>query len=178
MGPIRVPAFIVRRAAACLAGVCLAALCLAAAPAEGVRTYLADLAVPGGSLRLVLRLTDGGDATIDIPAQGIERMALEVTGGPGGALTMRIPVPVPAFMDLKEADGGLAGTFRQAAFSAPVSFRPGEPNKPQDPKPPLPYTVREVEVRHPAGHVLAGTLVVPPVTSSAMRSMPCAGMSM
>ncbi|MFM8784852.1 MAG: alpha/beta hydrolase family protein, partial [Phycisphaerales bacterium] len=139
-------------------------------PAEGVRTYLADLAVPGGSLRLVLRLTDGGDASIDIPAQGIERMALEVTGGPGGALTMRIPVPVPAFMDLKEADGGLAGTFRQAAFSAPVSFRPGEPTKPRDPKPPLPYTVREVEVRHPAGHVLAGTLVVPPGASASARA--------
>ncbi|MFM9182107.1 MAG: alpha/beta hydrolase family protein [Phycisphaerales bacterium] len=169
MGSTRVPAFIVRRAAACLAGACLAALCLAAIPAEGVRTYLADLAVPGGSLRLVLRLTDGGDATIDIPAQGIERMALEVTGGPGGALTMRIPVPVPAFMDLKEADGGLAGTFRQAAFSAPVSFRPGEPTRPQDPKPPLPYTVREVEVRHPAGHVLAGTLVVPPGASASAR---------
>lgn len=169
MGPTRLPAVFVRRAAACLAGACVAALCLAAVPAEGVRTYLADLAVPGGSLRLVLRLTEDGDATIDIPAQGIERMALEVTGGPGGALTMRIPVPVPAFMDLKEADGGLAGTFRQAAFSAPVAFRPGEPTKPQDPKPPFPYAVRDVEVRHPAGHVLAGTLVVPPGASASSR---------
>ena len=169
MGPTRLPAVIVRRAVACLAGACVAALCLAAVPAEGVRTYLADLAVPGGSLRLVLRLTEDGDATIDIPAQGIERMALEVTGGPGGALTMRIPVPVPAFMDLKEADGGLAGTFRQAAFSAPVAFRPGDPAKPQDPKPPLPYAVRDVEVRHPAGHVLAGTLVVPPGASASSR---------
>lgn len=169
MGSTRLPALSFRRAVARFAGACVATLCLAAVPAEGVRTYLADLAVPGGSLRLVLRLTEDGDATIDIPAQGIERMALEVTGGPGGALTMRIPVPVPAFMDLKEADGGLAGTFRQAAFGAPVTFRRGEPTKPQDPKPPFPYAVRDVEVRHPEGHALAGTLFLPTGTSAGAR---------
>jgi fermentation-respiration switch protein FrsA (DUF1100 family) len=35
------------------------------------------------------------------------------------------------------------------------------PTKPQDPLPPFPYATRDVEVRHPAGHVLSGTLVLP-----------------
>ncbi|MBU3684690.1 MAG: hypothetical protein FGM39_11900, partial [Phycisphaerales bacterium] len=85
----------------------------------GVRSYLADLVVPGGALRMVLRLEDDGDATLDIPAQGIERLALEVTGGPGGALSMRIPVGVPATIEVRPVDGRLEGSFRQGSFAAP-----------------------------------------------------------
>jgi hypothetical protein len=147
---------------------CACASARAAAEA-GVRSYLADLAVPGGALRMVLRLEDDGDATLDIPAQGIQRLALQVTGGPGGALSMRIPVAVPATIDLRPVEGRLEGSFRQGTFAAPISFRPGEPSRPQDPVPPLPYETRDVEVRHPAGHVLAGTLVLPPGASAAAR---------
>jgi hypothetical protein len=147
---------------------CACASARAAAEA-GVRSYLADLAVPGGALRMVLRLEDDGDATLDIPAQGIQRLALQVTGGPGGALSMRIPVAVPATIDLRPVEGRLEGSFRQGTFAAPISFRPGEPSRPQDPVPPLPYETRDVDVRHPAGHVLAGTLVLPPGASAAAR---------
>ncbi len=140
----------------------------AAAPAAE-RTYLADLDVPGGTLRFVLRMTESGDATIDIPAQGIDRMPLDVSGKPDGTMVMRLPVPVPAFMELKESGERLEGTFRQAAFTSPIAFRPGSPARPQDPVPPLPYATRDVEVRHPAGHVLAGTLVLPPGASPSAR---------
>lgn len=133
------------------------------------RTYLADLDVPGGTLRFVLRMTESGDATIDIPAQGIERMPLEVSGKPDGTMVMRLPVPVPAFMELKDVGDRLEGTFRQAAFSSAIAFRPGPAAKPQDPVPPLPYAVRDVELRHPAGHVLAGTLVLPPGATASAR---------
>ena len=147
----------------------MVAALVAAAGAGAERMLVADLEVPGGTLRMVLRLTEGGDATIDIPLQGVERMVLEVTGRPDGSMQLRLPVPVPAFMDLKESGQGLSGTFRQGGFTAPIVFRPGEPGRPQDPKPPLPYATREVEVRHPAGHVLAGTLVLPEGASAEAR---------
>jgi fermentation-respiration switch protein FrsA (DUF1100 family) len=152
---------------AVIVGVAVALLAAARAGAE--RMLVADLEVPGGTLRMVLRLAEGGEATIDIPVQGVERMALEVTGRPDGSMQFRLPVPVPAFMDLKESGDGLAGTFRQGTFTAPIVFRPGEPGRPQDPKPPLPYATRDVEVRHPAGHVLAGTLVLPEGASAEAR---------
>lgn len=141
-----------------------------AAPAPAAeRTYLADLDVPGGTLRFVLRLAESGDATIDIPAQGIDRMPLDVSGKPDGTMVMRLPVPVPAFMELKESGDRLEGTFRQGTFSSPIAFRAGSPAKPQDPVPPLPYATRDIEVRHPAGHVLAGTLVLPAGASASAR---------
>ena len=143
--------------------------CTAFAGARADATYLADLDVPGGTLRFVLKMTDSGDATIDIPAQGVQGMALEVSGKPDGSMVMRLPVPVPAFMELRESGERLDGTFRQGAFTAPISFRRGSAAKPQDPVPPLPYSTRDVEVRHPAGHVLAGTLVLPPGASASGR---------
>ena len=143
--------------------------CTAIAGARADSTYLADLDVPGGTLRFVLRMTDSGDATIDIPAQGVQGMALEVSGKPDGSMVLRLPVPVPAFMELRESGDRLEGTFRQGAFTGPISFRRGSAARPQDPVPPLPYSTRDVEVRHPAGHVLAGTLVLPPGASASGR---------
>ncbi|MFZ4465803.1 MAG: alpha/beta hydrolase family protein [Phycisphaerales bacterium] len=143
--------------------------CAASAGARADATYLADLDVPGGTLRFVLRMTDSGDATIDIPAQGVQGMELEVSGRPDGSMVLRLPVPVPAFMELKESADRLDGTFRQGAFTGPISFRRGSAAKPQDPLPPLPYATRDVEVSHPAGHVLAGTLVLPPGASASAR---------
>jgi len=60
----------------------MVAALVAAAGAGPERMLVADLEVPGGTLRMVLRLTEGGDATIDIPLQGVERMVLEVSGRP------------------------------------------------------------------------------------------------
>lgn len=54
-----------------------------------------------------------------------------------------------------------AGIVMDIAFARNDGYIGSELKRPQHPKPPYPYEVREVSIEHPAGHRLAGTLTVP-----------------
>jgi pimeloyl-ACP methyl ester carboxylesterase len=103
--------------------------------------------------------------TIDIPAQGAKGLSLEQVTVQGAKVRFVIAgVPgVPTFDGTLE-NGEIKGTFTQGGGSLP--FRLGrqavEPiRRPQEPKPPFPYTAEEVTYKD--GDVkLAGTLTIPP----------------
>lgn len=146
----------------------------------GARRYTAELDAMGVKLPMAIHLADRGAegivGSIDIPVQGVKDMPL-VVAREGTTIVARIPVGVPAIMRLQPKDDGmrLEGTFSQGRVDAPVVFMQTDAAvkgsaRPQEPKPPFPYTAREVSVPTPKGHVLAGTLTLPEGASSERRA--------
>ncbi len=153
--------------------------------APGASRHDAILLIPGGGrlpLSIVIATIDGTrHALIDIPAQGLQGLAL-VPGKPAdlaeeeplaaedGALLWRLPVPVPAELLLVPRGDSWQGRFRQGPLALDVAFERAadasvpSARRPQDPVPPFPYEEIEVEVPTPGGHVLAGTVLLPDST--------------
>jgi uncharacterized protein len=139
------------------------------------RAYAATLDVVGQKLPMRLALAEGPHgwcATMDIPAQGLKDVLLDVarTDPVGGTAGFRITLASRdnAVMELTpSADMAvLEGTFAQGAFKGPIRFELADANaaaqrRPQDPAPNAPYSSIGVRIPHPAGHLLAGTLTIP-----------------
>lgn len=136
-----------------------------------VRVYAATLDALGQKLPMRLGLAEGPlgwCGSFDIPAQGVLGLAVGVERTARG-FRVTLPVQTVATIEL-EADAELkvlSGVFAQAGFRGPIRFeldpaaRIGNARRPQDPKPPFPYTDSTVVIAHPAGHALAGTLSMP-----------------
>ena len=127
--------------------------------------------IPGQPLAVKVDLAiDESDwhGTIDIPAQGAKGLPLSeihiAEEGKGMRVTFSIrDVPGNPTFDGTLQDGVINGTFSQGGVT--FGFRlsrevvPG-PVRPQEPKPPFPYQIEEVEFQN--GDInLAGTLTVP-----------------
>lgn len=121
--------------------------------------------------------------SVDIPMQGLSNYPVLVTRGTDESgqttWTLRIPVGVDAILDLVEREGGtLRGRFRQAGMDFPVTLArstgkvASEMRRPQMPKPPYPYTEREVTIAHRFGHSLAATFLVPERTADSPKHFP------
>lgn len=143
------------------------------------------LQVPGGgSLPITIVLaTVGGvpEGLIDIPAQGIQGLLMSPAAVPIPTDPMaedalesrtdvrawRIPVPQEAILLVRPDGDSWTGEFRQGSFRLPVRFERAAadatlaPRRPQTPTPPFPYAEIEVDFDTPAGHRLAGTLLIP-----------------
>lgn len=83
-----------------------------------------------------------------------------------GADSLSVAVPaIGLSYSGRLAGGRIEGTMRQSGVSFALSLEPQSPDalsRPQNPKPPFPYTTQEVSVENPAGgSVLAGTLTLP-----------------
>lgn len=123
-------------------------------------------------MTLVFASTPGRNCVgvIDVPAQGLAGLPLTTVHRDGDAISATLEVPnAPAQIDVRLVEDAqrLTGTFKQGQFVMDVDF-PREAGytaptmkRPQQPKPPYPYTVRDVSVPHPDGHMLAGTLTMP-----------------
>lgn len=103
--------------------------------------------------------------TIDIPAQGAKDLPLEQVAVDGPKVRFVIAgIPGAPTFDGTLENGEIKGTFSQGGGSAP--FRLGRQavelvRRPQEPRPPFPYTAEEVTYKN--GDVtLAGTLTIPP----------------
>ena len=125
------------------------------------------------AMTMVFAETPGGNwvGQIDVPAQGLVGMPLLGVRREGNTITAELGIPVnPAMITVElSADAQrLTGRFKQGPFDLEIDFprdvEYAEPafNRPQHPKPPYPYAVREISIGHPDGHMLAGTLSMPP----------------
>jgi fermentation-respiration switch protein FrsA (DUF1100 family) len=124
-------------------------------------------------MSIALATTPAGNwiGHLDVPAQMAHGLPLaEVARDDTGSITATLPGPVPAHFELRLEDDGrrLAGSMSQGAIVMEVDF-PRDAGyvgstmrRPQHPSPPYPYEAREVEIEHPDGHTLAGTLTIPP----------------
>ena len=117
-------------------------------------------------LKVDLEETSGAwKGTVDIPSQGAKGLPLEQIAVQGSKVRFVIAgVPgAPTFDGVLE-NGEIRGAFTQGGGS--TTFRLGRqaielPRRPQEPKPPFPYTAKEVTYKD--GDVtLAGTLTIPP----------------
>jgi pimeloyl-ACP methyl ester carboxylesterase len=126
------------------------------------------LTVPGGiKLPLILHFAPAG-ATLDSPDQNAAGVAVTVSRD-GDAVTINLPASNARFSGVLSGDGqDLSGPFTQGGVTMSARFTRRAPgaaapvrDRPQTPKPPFPYAVREVRFAGGPGVVLAGTLSQP-----------------
>ena len=147
-----------------------------------------ELVIPGGGrlpITVVLAEIDGVEhGLVDIPAQGIQGLALipaalddsfrdDPLAAASGVRRWRVPVPVEANLIIVPDGDSWRGRFMQGPLALDIAFTRAADaavlasRRPQDPVPPLPYEEIEVEIPTPGGHVLAGTIALPPEAATA-----------
>lgn len=131
------------------------------------------LLLPTGKLRVVFNISEKNQkytATMDSPDQGVK-------GIPVTKITVEKPVitieVASARIEYKGTLEGnlIKGTFTQAGQAFPMDLTQNtgmiKTNRPQEPKPPYPYTSEEIAFRNEkAGITLAGTLTLPKTGSN------------
>ena len=137
-----------------------------------VGSWRGELEVGGGvTLTLVFNITqdDAGAlaGTMDSPDQGAVGIPLTSVSTEGDSVTFSIQAIQGTYTgSLSEGGDQISGTWSQGPASLPLSLVKGEalppPERPQEPKPPYPYSSEEVKFRNTgAGIDLAGTLTIP-----------------
>lgn len=153
-------------------------------PALAPETWVGSVTLLGASLDVIARIEPNPDkpgtwrGRLDIPMQGLKDYPLQdvdltpeglefTLAPPGGTEAQRA-----VFVIAREPNAASGkGELSQNGQSFPLELRrlaPGEsvadlgPRRPQEPKPPFPYAVREARVTSPVDAiVLTGTLTVP-----------------
>tara|TARA_B100001123_G_scaffold82302_1_gene93846 strand:- start:918 stop:2390 length:1473 start_codon:yes stop_codon:yes gene_type:complete len=137
-----------------------------------VGSWRGGLEVGGGaSLTIVFNISRnaGGTftGTMDSPDQGAVGIPLTSVNIEGSSVTVSIQAVQGTYTGTLSDEGDrLSGTWSQGPASLPLSLVKGDalppPERPQEPKPPHPYSSEEVTFRNTeAGIDLAGTLTIP-----------------
>lgn len=150
-------------------------------------TWEGAIDIPGGGkLAIVIKVTAADAATIAIPQQNLPDTALTAVAISDRSMSFKLIVPglppgsSPVWDLQVAADGASAmGTMQQAGMTLVASItklaagaQPAGPNRPQTPKPPFPYTTRDVAYESFDGAAINGTLVLPPAANAEARH-PC-----
>lgn len=143
--------------------------------AQTIESWKGEIVLPGAALEFAVHFTlaEGAppSAKLDIPQQGLIGGELhDVTYAPDhAAFTLRVggsEATWALFDVMIEGDKG-KGTLRQSGMTFPLTMERTEaggakPNRPQEPKPPFAYEVRDVTFAGGAeGVTLAGTITMP-----------------
>ena len=127
-------------------------------------SWAGDLVVQGTKLPLVFNVS-GDTATIDSPAQGAMGIPVSSVEYVDGSIVISAAELGMTFTGSRINDSCIAGIFSQGGFSMYMTLVRREqsgPNRPQEPQPPYPYRVEEVEFASAAdGVVMHGTLTLP-----------------
>lgn len=149
---------------------------LASAAKTDIRgDWQGDLTIQEGMvLPLVLHISKTGEkyqATLDSPSQGATNIPVNLVTYDAPALTLDIQA-IGAKYDAKVTGDTIEGTFTQMgrSFELALTRQTSDQAKansdamarPQEPEPPFPYTVEEVEISHVSGNFsLGATLTLP-----------------
>jgi len=138
--------------------------------AAWVGSWLGELKAGAVTLRIVFTIasTDGAlSATMDSPDQGAKGIPVSAVTVTADAIRLEVKVANAWYAGTLTTDGkSIDGTWNQggAVFPVLLSRLPGAftLERPQDPKPPFPYTAQDVTFpNQKAGVQLAGTLTIP-----------------
>ncbi|HEX7015425.1 MAG TPA: alpha/beta hydrolase [Cyclobacteriaceae bacterium] len=149
----------------------LLALSLPAAAQQVTGDWYGLLNIPGSSLRVVFHISQVGDAysaTMDSPDQSAYGIPVTTTRFENRTLTMTVTSLSIDYLGIMEGDSIVRGTFRQSGRAFALNLTREPVNKPivvrpQDPKPPYPYSEEDVVFPNTADDItLAGTLTLPP----------------
>jgi pimeloyl-ACP methyl ester carboxylesterase len=134
-------------------------------------SWLGTLKVQGIELRLVMNIAfnpaDSAIVTFDSPDQGASDIPTSKVVVKGDSLFVSLKMVGGKLTGKVSPDRlSISGVWKQGGFSLPITMNKQEKklviNRPQEPKPPYPYTTAEVTFRNEkAGIVLAGTLTIP-----------------
>ena len=110
---------------------------------------------------------DGGlSMLLTVPLQGVADLAMQTTLE-DDLIVATSPSPSGPTFRVRESDDRtrLIGEMEQQGMSFSLEFERADGAtpfmRPQEPQAPFPYRQRELVVRHPAGHLLAGTMTLP-----------------
>lgn len=153
-----------------LSAVLLSIYALSAQTSPLVGDWSGDLKTPGGVLKIVLHVKPAGaglEARLDSVTQGAYGLAVDEISLTDGKVLFTMKTLNARFEGtLAASPKSITGQFTQGATAMPLTLTPGlppPPNRPQEPKPPFPYTSLEVSIPNaPAGVTLAGVLTIPP----------------
>lgn len=132
-----------------------------------------NLSVQGMTLPIVFNISEDGDgynSTMDSPAQGAFGIEVSTTEFKEKVLKLQVPKAGIDYSGTMNDKGEISGDFKQSGMVLPLTLTRGESaeekaatqEKPQNPKPPLPYEEEEVEFENTADGVkLVGTLTLP-----------------
>ena len=137
-----------------------------------VGSWHGGLEVGGGaSLTIVFNISQDADGaftgTMDSPDQGAIGIPLTSVTIEGSSVTVSIQVIQGTYTGTLSDEGDqLSGTWSQGPASLALTLVKGDPSpppeRPQEPKPPYPYSIEEVTFTNTeAGIDLAGTLTIP-----------------
>ena len=151
--------------------------------------YTGKLDVPGMGkmdMTVVLAQPEGGGwvGSIDVPGQMLlGHPLINVAQDADELITATLPVPVmPATIAAKidkETDA-LVGRFKQGPYDLELNFPRNASyvsptlNRPQYPKPPLPYQQRELSIKVPGDFEMSGTLTLPSSPGEHANPLPLA----
>lgn len=135
-------------------------------------TWVGTLEIPGNELEMVFHITLGEDGswlgTLDVPAQGAVGLPISQVGCVDGEIVFNVALIAGVFSGSLDSEGeSIEGLWTQSGMDIPLTLKrtlaeQTRPKRPQEPKPPYPYS--EIEVLYPnqeAGIELAGTLTLP-----------------
>lgn len=124
-------------------------------------TWSGKIDVHGTPLELVFNLSEGEEATLDVPDQGARGIKASVTRTATGGIKISVPTIGASFEGIYIAKM-ISGTFSQSGLSLPLNLKPGATkiNRPQTPVGPFPYETEEVSFTN-GDAVLKGTLTKP-----------------
>lgn len=144
---------------------------LRAQSAEGKpgSTWTGTLSVAGQKLELIFNIPQAEEAagvTLSIPAQGATDIPVEKEYLSADSISLAIPSLGVSYQGTFTDADNIKGTFKQMGYPFALSLKRGaakKPNRPQEPKAPLPYETEEVTFANPKaeGVTLAGTLSYP-----------------
>ena len=129
--------------------------------------WTGTLTVQGTELPLVFnftKTTEGYDATMDSPKQGVKGIPVDEVTFIDKKLTVKVNAAAIKYSGEWVSENELNGTFEQGSFSSPMNFKRGVVviNKPQNPVKPYPYYTEDVQFTNTKENILlAGTLSLP-----------------
>ncbi|MGD0342297.1 MAG: CocE/NonD family hydrolase [Bacteroidales bacterium] len=133
-------------------------------------SWIGKIPAGGVSLRVIFNLSLAGKdslaSTMDSPDQGAKGIKVGPVKFDGKDLDIKAPALLGEYSGTLKSDTLIEGTWKQAGktFDLNLSKLQGvfSLNRPQEPKPPFPYTAEDVTFRNDKFNItLAGTLTIP-----------------
>ncbi len=135
-----------------------------------IGNWSGKLELPTAKLEIIFKISQDKNglltAKMDVPMQGAKDIPANKTEVKNDTLFITIAAIGGSFSGAIESNEKISGIWKQNGARLPLILIKTEKvtqlNRPQTPKPPFPYLVKEVEYLNPeSGYKIAGTLTIP-----------------
>lgn len=137
---------------------------------KAIGNWSGIISLPTGKLEMIFKISGDDSGTLvsklDVPAQGAKDLPVAETKISGDSLLLNVAMILGKFEGKFITDSTIEGNWKQSGMTFALSLKKTkvvtELKRPQTPKAPFPYEVKEVKYVNPkSGLKLAGTLTLP-----------------